>query len=430
MCDLTTSGAHDAYAADAWTMVGGGEDDSRHGSTTPLPATSTTTTTATMATADEDSASTAVAIATMIIAPEIPRWRFIAKAKKTEGYSSHAAGSIVQGLSAEELAGRYSDWRRNVVPRNNVPECVLASTDDGMKEEEEGESHAREIGKLDISEATTDHDDVMFKYRVGREKRNIKDASGHGSTNSNDDDDDENSGHHHLLLHPILSADKNNDGRLDQVERLEQQQEEEQPVQELEVEEERSIISKHSKECESIIASSPALLPQTTEELPNPNISKQEHNQERPSKMMTWMMMLFLLLLLLAIILGITLGGSGRARRTTTDDKMIAGEGGISDVAALASTLHPIVAPSYSPSLTAQQQPTLVPNMISISQKQDAILEPTDFPTMSTAPSRFPTFKPTCETDYKDFNLCFAVDMSGSGTFDSSQPLKQNDFRS
>ena len=89
--------------ADAWTMVGDDEDDSRHGSTTPLPATSTTTTTAAMATADEDSASTAVAIATMMIAPEIPRWRFIAKAKKTEGYSSHAAGTIVDGKAVAPI---------------------------------------------------------------------------------------------------------------------------------------------------------------------------------------------------------------------------------------------------------------------------------------------------------------------------------------
>ena len=423
------------------TMVGGVGDSSE--ATTALTAASATTT-ATMAIGDEDSASTAVAIATMsnavhhsslMIAPEIPRWRFIAKAKKTEGYSSHAAGTIVQGLSAEELAGRYynSDWRRNVVPHDNVTECVLASTDDGMKEEE-GKSHAREIGKLDLNEATKDHDDIMFEYRVGREKRNIKDASDHGSTNNNDEDD-ENSRHHHLLLHPVMSAEEDNDGRLDQVERLEHKTVE-QYLQELEMEEERSINSKHSEECESNIASSPALLPQTIEESPNPNVSKQVQNQERQSKMMVWMTILCLLLLLLAIILGIILGGSGRGRRITTDDKiMIAGEGGTSDIAALASTLHPTVAPSYSPSLAAQQQPTLVPNLFSMPQKPDAmitvqpILQPTDYPTMSNAPSPFPTFKPTCETDYNDFNLCFAIDMSGSGTFKSSQPLKHHAFR-
>jgi len=29
--------------------------------------------------------------------PELPRWRFLSKAKKTEGYSSTAAGTIVKG---------------------------------------------------------------------------------------------------------------------------------------------------------------------------------------------------------------------------------------------------------------------------------------------------------------------------------------------
>jgi len=42
---------------------------------------------------------------------DIPRWRFVAKAKKTEGYSSNSAGQIIQGKSASELSS--DSIRRN-----------------------------------------------------------------------------------------------------------------------------------------------------------------------------------------------------------------------------------------------------------------------------------------------------------------------------
>jgi len=37
------------------------------------------------------------------IVSDIPSWRFLSKAKKTEGYSSMAAGVVVEGISANEL---------------------------------------------------------------------------------------------------------------------------------------------------------------------------------------------------------------------------------------------------------------------------------------------------------------------------------------
>ena len=42
---------------------------------------------------------------------DIPQWRFVAKAKKTEGYSSNSAGHIIQGKSASELSS--DSIRRN-----------------------------------------------------------------------------------------------------------------------------------------------------------------------------------------------------------------------------------------------------------------------------------------------------------------------------
>ena len=39
--------------------------------------------------------------------PSPPRWRFVSVAKKSSGYSSSAAGYVIDGLSAEELAVKY-----------------------------------------------------------------------------------------------------------------------------------------------------------------------------------------------------------------------------------------------------------------------------------------------------------------------------------
>mmetsp|Transcript_2803 Transcript_2803/g.6123 ORF Transcript_2803/g.6123 Transcript_2803/m.6123 type:complete len:825 (-) Transcript_2803:1093-3567(-) len=41
------------------------------------------------------------------LAPSPPRWRFVKEAKKTEGYSSNAAGIIVRGKSSLELGAKY-----------------------------------------------------------------------------------------------------------------------------------------------------------------------------------------------------------------------------------------------------------------------------------------------------------------------------------
>ena len=38
---------------------------------------------------------------------ETPKWRFVAKAKSTEGYSSCAAGQVIEGKSARELIAKY-----------------------------------------------------------------------------------------------------------------------------------------------------------------------------------------------------------------------------------------------------------------------------------------------------------------------------------
>ena len=60
-------------------------------------------------------------------APEPPRWRFVAKAKKADGYSSREAGKIVQGKSSHELGAEY------VAPEiTNDEETVTRRKTDGL----------------------------------------------------------------------------------------------------------------------------------------------------------------------------------------------------------------------------------------------------------------------------------------------------------
>lgn len=359
------------------------------------------------------------------IAPEIPRWRFVAKAKKTEGYSSHAAGTVVQGLSAEELAGRYnnSNWRRNVITRDEISEDERIerkdSIDEGMLEVHHDE---RKIGKLNLTEASND-DKVMLNYHAGREKRRIKDGSDNDATNDDSNDEDYHAAQHHLLpLHPVLTAETDNDSRLDQVERQEPAVVEQQVQDELtEVEKDEYSVSKQSEECKVNIASSPALLlPRSIEELPESDVAKQSQH----SKTLKWTMAFILLVSLLAIILGVTLGGSGGRKSTVVDINIASDEGAV-----------PTIVPSYSSSPTQQllqlqrQQPTSMPTILPsrdtslfVSQKpteamvtiSPTSLPQTDLPTTSIIPSLSPTLQPTCETNYNDFNLCIALDMSGS----------------
>ncbi|KAL3808766.1 hypothetical protein ACHAXA_001342 [Cyclostephanos tholiformis] len=58
---------------------------------------------------------TSSSTAKSVLAPETPRWRFVNKAKKTEGYSSSAAGTYVKGISSRELVDK------NNVHATNAP---------------------------------------------------------------------------------------------------------------------------------------------------------------------------------------------------------------------------------------------------------------------------------------------------------------------
>lgn len=78
----------------------------------PLPNAATATVSANNANDNDTTASALLSAEKRFSVPEMPQWRFVNKAKKTEGYSTESAGSIVKGKSVGE--GRFS------VPQWNI----------------------------------------------------------------------------------------------------------------------------------------------------------------------------------------------------------------------------------------------------------------------------------------------------------------------
>lgn len=84
-----------------------------------------------------------------------------------------------------------------------------------------------------------------------------------------------------------------------------------------------------------------------------------------------------------------------------------------------AVTVQPTKSPIMTTTAPISSQPTKSPT---VSTDAPNSTQPTKSPTMSTAspttttrPTESPTSKPTCDSEYGAFNLCIAVDMSGSG---------------
>jgi hypothetical protein len=81
-------------------------------------------------------------------APPPPRWRFVNDAKKSTGYDSSAAGTVVNGKSSEELGAKY------------VPPKISY---EAKKKQE------REVGRLDIDE----HEEEGFTTCLKRAFRSL-----------------------------------------------------------------------------------------------------------------------------------------------------------------------------------------------------------------------------------------------------------------
>ena len=93
-------------------------------------------------------------------APEPPRWRFVAKAKKADGYSSTAAGTTVKGKSSEELGAKYFapeiTYAERIKQQREILELNVPDIKYSTFQKEE-----REVGKLSIDNSVNELVEVL-----------------------------------------------------------------------------------------------------------------------------------------------------------------------------------------------------------------------------------------------------------------------------
>eukprot|EP00984_Skeletonema_dohrnii_P020892 scaffold10294_cov102-Skeletonema_dohrnii-CCMP3373.AAC.2 len=141
-------------------------------SSTALPPNKTTTTTASSSSNNNNFITTTSPSAKPRAkkwsqAPTPPRWRFVNDAKSTAGYNSTAAGNYIPGLSAEELAAKYS------APNlNNGGGGTKEVVDVGKLGRRDyigngGGGLMMEVGRLDVEEES----DVFEEIIVGKVRR-------------------------------------------------------------------------------------------------------------------------------------------------------------------------------------------------------------------------------------------------------------------
>ena len=112
------------------------------------------------------------------VTPEPPRWRFVREARKTSGYSSHAAGSFVRGKSSQELGAKYIPPEKTHAERIAKADdiCELSASDISYSKFEKDQNDVGELsasylysefsknqheaGKLSINESSPDSEEI------------------------------------------------------------------------------------------------------------------------------------------------------------------------------------------------------------------------------------------------------------------------------
>ncbi|KAK1735120.1 hypothetical protein QTG54_014186 [Skeletonema marinoi] len=100
-------------------------------------------------------------------APTPPRWRFVNDAKSTTGYNSTAAGSYIPGLSAEELAAKYSAPNLNNGGGGTKEVVDVGKLGRRDYSGNGGGGLMMEVGRLDVEEES----DMFEEIIVGKSRR-------------------------------------------------------------------------------------------------------------------------------------------------------------------------------------------------------------------------------------------------------------------
>eukprot|EP00581_Thalassiosira_minuscula_P004803 CAMPEP_0183737562 /NCGR_PEP_ID=MMETSP0737-20130205/52343_1 /TAXON_ID=385413 /ORGANISM="Thalassiosira miniscula, Strain CCMP1093" /LENGTH=407 /DNA_ID=CAMNT_0025971871 /DNA_START=29 /DNA_END=1249 /DNA_ORIENTATION=- len=112
---------------------------------------------------------------------EPPRWRFVNTAKKSMGYSSFAAGTVVKGKSAQELVGSYST-DENIAIESTI-DNVKETAADIESPTKENKKEMRTVGKLNIQEKDEESDEIYegtfggFRKKKSEEYAQEKDTA-------------------------------------------------------------------------------------------------------------------------------------------------------------------------------------------------------------------------------------------------------------
>ena len=297
-----------------------------------------------------------------IISAESPRWRFVNKAKKTEGYSSAAAGTVVTGMSAQELAGKF------IAPEWNESRKEALHVDTGISDDEEvyegNQKLEMKVGRLEIPNEYTG-DDAMQTQKYERRKKTVDNEQEEASAM--------------IIENEELEQDESSAILPDNLEK-----DEEKLSQSITSDEAAKTGSTPEDDCVEV-------------RLITPNKSS---SSKRSTKIRRMVILLFLAFLAaIAAVLGILL----------TDDKKDFATNEVLDMNESSSIL-----PTYNPTF----QSTYITNNSTTMPSSKPTSLPTTMsqtPSVSPRPSNLPTNMPTCDVLYENFNLCIALDMSGSG---------------
>jgi len=365
----------------------------------------------------------------VVTSPEPPKWRFVKEAKKSSGYSSAAAGKVVKGKSSDELGAEYHAppdiiLYKPTTEKPDVNEMVDPKAPSFKQFEKEDEEvgdlqptnlftktanmkEMDDVGKLHIDEGSeADEEGVLNgsfgglpkfhssneeatksfrefdnKYEVGE-----KSARKEGIWYDGDVEDNYKCKNWSYESGSVGGVGRLKFGGTDASEEM--------------YDGSFTKVKRESHEFNSEMVTPTTASPRAVSEHGVSSLKSDEQNgiglpvdgmsSSQVKRRRRWLVIPLFLLFLLVLLLGILLG-----RERKEDDTA-----GIVLAAVPILTENSTEVPSMAPSNVPTLQPTKQPS-----------LDPTPQPTKHPSPG--PTKQPTCSTE-QDFNLCLAVDMSGS----------------
>jgi len=322
---------------------------------------------------------------------EPPRWRFVESAKKTMGYSSFAAGTVVKGLSAEEVVRTYNTSKINVATDTigNVKETAADIESPRAKDVKELPT----VGKLKIQDNDDEYEEI-YEANVGEFRKKVKD-----DVEERDKVDTRMTDGLSTLdgeaLEPSVepSVDPSVESSVEASTKLmestkdfasitQKPSDEENPLPDEELDasltkpetiamevtptstdQDLDRVEKQAPKESS--PAEPASLNQNSEKVEKP---LEENDQQQKSKRRKWLLLLLLLIVILAIVLGVVLGGKQSSEEKNDDSSKA-----INNDMVTSNVTSPTNPPTSSPTAVDASGPIIAP--------------PKDTPTPTASPS-------------------------------------------